>query len=100
MSTLTTPFAKRQALRAILLAYPGGTNMAQCRRVRAALSEGNLTTFEAMRYLDVYDPRARVMQLRRSGDQIDTHWQVIHTESGDRHRVGLYVLRPSTDPQP
>ena len=47
-----------------------------------------------MRYLDVYDPRARVMQLRNAGERIDTHWRRIPTESGHMHRVGLYVLGP------
>jgi len=100
MSTFTTPSEKRHALRAIRLMFPGTSNRAQCARIREALSQFNLTTFDAMRHLDCYDPRARVMQLRRQGEPIDTHWQVIHTESGDRHRVGLYVLRPGTDPQP
>lgn len=95
---LRTPSDKRHALAAIRRAYPGNTTVAQCERIRAALSRFNITTFEAMRYLDCYDPRARVMQLRRSGEAIDTHWQAIVTESGDRHRVGMYVLAP-TDPQ-
>ena len=46
-----------------------------------------------MRYLDVYDPRARVMQLRNRGETIDTHWQTVITEAGARHRVGRYTLR-------
>jgi hypothetical protein len=32
------------------------------------------------------------MQLRNDGVPIDTHWQTIVTESGDRHRVGLYAM--------
>lgn len=99
MSTFATPSEKRHALRAIRLMFPGTSNRAQCARIRAALSQFSVTTFELMRFADVYDPRARVMQLRAQGERIDTHWQVIHTESGDRHRVGLYVLRPSADPQ-
>ena len=45
-----------------------------------------------MRHLDVYDPRARVMQLRKDGNSITTTWTRIPTESGHLHRVGLYVL--------
>ena len=45
-----------------------------------------------MRYLDCYDPRARVMQLRNAGEPIVTHWRTVTTESCDRHRVGLYAL--------
>ena len=45
-----------------------------------------------MRYLDVYHCPARVLQLRKRGYKIVTHWQTIITESGEKHRVGLYVL--------
>lgn len=91
-TTTTTPDDKRRALAAILAAHPGNTSKVQCARIRAALSCFNLTTFEAMRYLDVYCPRARVARLRKDGHRIDTHWTRIHTETGHPHRVGLYVL--------
>jgi len=89
---ISTPDDKRQALAEILAAYPGNTCAVQCARIRAALSRFNLTTFEAMRHLDVYDPRARVLQLRQAGESITTTWGRITTESGDLHRVGVYVL--------
>ena len=88
----TTPDGKREALTAILAAHPGNTCEVQCARIRAALSRFSLTTYEAMRHLDVYDPRARVMQLRKDGSSITTTWTRIPTESGHLHRVGLYVL--------
>lgn len=88
----TTPDYKREALAYILAAHPGNSCAIQCARIRAALSRFSLTTFEAMRHLDVYDPRARVMQLRNDGERITTIWTRITTESGDPHRVGLYVL--------
>ena len=83
---------KREALASILAAHPGNTCKVQCARIRAALSRFSLTTYEAMRHLDVYDPRARVMQLRKDGNSITTTWTRIPTESGHLHRVGLYVL--------
>ena len=89
---MMTPDDKREALAEILAAHPGNSCTVQCVRIRAALSRFNLTTFEAMRHLDIYDPRARVMQLRNGGERIDTHWQKIATESGHLHRVGVYVL--------
>ena len=89
------PADKHQALAAILKAHPGGTCREQCDRIRAALSRFSITTFEAMRYLDVYDPRARVARLRKAGERIDTHWVSIHTETGHLHRVGQYVLGAS-----
>lgn len=86
------PDDKRKALAEILAAYPGNTCAVQCARIRAALSRFNLTTYEAMRLLDVYDPRARVLQLRKAGESIKTTWGQITTESGHLHRVGVYVL--------
>ena len=53
---------------------------------------GHVTTFEASRYLDLYDPRARKMDLVNEGHQILMAWRVTETESGERHRVGLYSL--------
>ena len=84
MSTVPTPPAddKREALASILKAHPGNSCAAQCARIRAALSRFNLSTFEAMRHLDVYDPRARVLQLRKAGERIETHRTSIVTEAG------------------
>lgn len=91
--SLHTPRYKQAALLAIRRSIPGNATQVQCERVRAALAQFSITTFEAMRYLDIYDPRARVMQLRNSGLAIDTHWRTIETESGTKHRVGLYALK-------
>lgn len=71
----------------------GSDSDSQCRRLQAALERFPITTFEAMRFLDVYHVPARVLQLRKRGHDIVTHWKVIQTEAGEAHRVGLYVLR-------
>ena len=84
-----TSDGKRKALAEILAAHPSNSCAVQCVRIRAALSRFSLTTFEDMRHLDVYDPRARVLQLRNAGESITTR---ITTESGHLHRVGVYVL--------
>ena len=89
---MTTSDDKRKALAEILSAHHGNTCAAQCARIRAALSRFRLTTYEAMRHLDVYDPRARVLQLRNSGESITNTRSRITTESGHWHRVGVYVL--------
>ena len=86
---------KIEALHLVRDRHPGVSSAVQCTRIRMALSQFSLTTFEAMRYLDVYDPRARVMQLRNAGEAIDTHWQNVVTEAGESHRVGVYTLRPN-----
>ena len=87
----TSP-AKRGALAWILATLPGTSCPTQCERIREALAQFPITTFEAMRYLDCYDPRARVMQRRNAGEPSVTPWRPGTPESGDRHRVGLYAL--------
>ena len=87
---------KIEALHLVRDLHPGVSSAVQCARIRTALSRFSITTFEAMRHLDVYDPRARVMQLRNQGEAIDTHWQTVITEAGERHRVGRYTLRMNT----
>lgn len=71
----------------------GTDSRSQCMRLQLALERFAITTFEAMRFLDVYHVPARVLQLRKRGYDIVTHWSTVETESGDTHRVGLYVLR-------
>jgi hypothetical protein len=83
---------KKAALEAIRAESKGTASKAQADRLLEALRRFGVTTFEAMRYLDVYHCPARVLQLRKRGYKIVTHWQTIITESGEKHRVGLYVL--------
>lgn len=73
--------------------HTGNSGAAQCARLLERLRKGPLTTCEAQRKLDVYDPPARVHQLRSHGHLIDTVWTHDETEAGISHRVGLYVLR-------
>jgi Helix-turn-helix domain len=88
----TTP-SKLAALESIRLSNQGNTSIVQCRRCELALLQFPITTFEASRYLDVYHPPARILQLRRRGLKILTLWKSVLTEAGVRHRVGLYVLK-------
>jgi hypothetical protein len=83
---------KKAALKKIRSDFKGTASHSQRARLLEALSRYAVTTFEAMRYLDVYHCPARILQLRKQGYQITTHWQTVETESGDKHRVGLYVL--------
>ena len=83
---------KKAALEAIRAEFKGTSTDTQCARLLAALARYTVTTFEAMRFLDVYHCPARILQLRKGGHRIITHWQTIATEAGDKHRVGLYVL--------
>jgi len=72
--------------------HTGNSAAAQCSRLLQRLRQGPLTTTEAQRKLDVYDPPARVFQLRAQGHRIDTVWTRDETEAGVTHRVGQYVL--------
>ena len=83
---------KKAALEATRAESKGTACKAQADRLLEALRRFAVTTFEAMRYLDVYHCPARVLQLRKRCNKIVTHWQTVITESGDKHRVSLYVL--------
>ena len=83
---MTTPDDKRKALASILAAHPGNSCAVQCARIRAALSQFSLTTFEAMRQLDMYDPRAPAAASQ--------FWRVHHDGLEPvRQRVGLPAPR-------
>lgn len=79
-------------LEALAKSHAGADNKSQCARLREALSRYSLTSFEAMRYLDIYHVPARIFQLRNGGDEILTAWATVETEQGQTHRVGLYSL--------
>ncbi|MGC4062955.1 MAG: helix-turn-helix domain-containing protein [Aquabacterium sp.] len=84
---------RRVALKAILKALPGQDSSTGRQRILMAIqSLGHCTTFEASRLLDVYDPRARKMELVRAGHPILTSWRHVRTEAGFKHRIGVYSL--------
>jgi Helix-turn-helix domain len=96
MNNTTTPTEKEAALKALRDELKGSDSKTQCQRLLEALRRFPVTTFEAMRLLDVYHVPARVLQLRKAGHSIVTLWQTITTEAGVTHRVGLYVLMPKS----
>lgn len=96
--TITSP-EKQADLRSIKAMFTGSSAGAQCERLLTGLARYKITTYEAMRYLDVYHCPARVLQLRKRGYKITTYWETVITESGDKHNVGCYVL-DSTGGQP
>lgn len=80
-------------LAAILADMPGTDAFTQRLRMLTAIQKlGSVTTFEGSRYLDCYDPRARVHELRQGGHRIKTVMRAEQTESGAVHRVGVYLL--------
>lgn len=84
--------SKLADLETIRRQFPGNDCPAQRQRFLEAMGRYPITTVEASRYLDVYYPPARVMELRNEGHAIKTHWATVVTESGQKHRVGLYAL--------
>jgi hypothetical protein len=80
-------------LAAILAAMPGNDTYTQRQRMLTAIQNlGSVTTFEGSRFLDCYDPRARIHELRREGSRIKTIMRAEQTESGVIHRVGVYLM--------
>lgn len=79
-------------LQSLAKSNAGADSKSQCARLREALSRYPLTSFEAMRYLDIYHVPARILQLRKAGENILTSWATVETELGEAHRVGQYTL--------
>ncbi len=91
---LNTPPERITLLNAIRDAYPGTTSEPQRARMLEAMRQtGHITTFEAMRYLDVFDPRPRKLELVQAGHDVILTWRRAPTESGELHRVGVYLLK-------
>lgn len=64
---------------------------AQRQRILERLQHGPLTTTEARAELDIMHPGGRVLELRKKGHNIVTHWETVDTGKA-RHRVASYVL--------
>ena len=95
------PSDERAAVLADLLrVMPGNGSEIQRHRILTTMQRlGSVTSFEAARFLDCYDPRARVHELRLAGHRIKTVSQAMPTDSGVMRYVGVYVLeRPATYP--
>ncbi|WP_233261096.1 helix-turn-helix domain-containing protein [Limnohabitans sp. WS1] len=94
MPDFQTPPAKRRFLQGLARSMSGNAGTTQAARLLEALKHGPITTNECRRFLDVFDPAARVRDLRHKlgRDAIETHWQGSVTEQGVTHKVGLYCL--------
>jgi hypothetical protein len=69
------------------------SSKAQRQRILNQLrKQGTLTTLEAIQQLDVPHPAGRIMELRRMDFDIGTIWTKEFSESGELHRVAMYVL--------
>ncbi|MFZ5483695.1 MAG: helix-turn-helix domain-containing protein [Pseudomonadota bacterium] len=76
----------------ILAEQPGNSARNQRARILAALhANGFLTSLECSRCLGIVHPPKRVHELRQMGIRIATQWSHEPSETGELHRVGLYV---------
>lgn len=92
MDEMMPSCSKVEALIALRKQFTGVDAVSQCRLLLEALRLFTITTFEASRYLDIYDPRRRIKDLRERGHEIDTLKFVTETEAGVKHRIGRYLL--------
>lgn len=85
---------KRDHYAMLLKRFPGNHSGAQTVRLCHALKTAPVTSYEARKFLDVYDVPARVLELRAHGYQIETLRVAQETDAGVLHRrIGLYVLQ-------
>jgi hypothetical protein len=77
--------------RRIVANWPQNTAIHQRARLLETMrTRSAVTTLEAIRFLDIIDPRARVSELRKQGYCIHTSWVIQRSESGGLHCVGSY----------
>ncbi|WP_186189883.1 helix-turn-helix domain-containing protein [Burkholderia gladioli] len=77
----------------IIANWPENTAAHQRARLLEAINmRGGVTTLEAVRFLDIVDPRPRIVELRKEGYRIATLWSLQPSECGRMHRVGRYAL--------
>lgn len=76
----------------IQAAHSGNSTSAQRARLLAHLKAAPLDTLEARKLLDILMPAARICELRKQGNRIDTVRVMRPTDEGKLHSVALYVL--------
>ncbi len=84
----------QQQLAAILHCIVGNDSYAQRARLMEDMRKtGHITPHEAMRILDVYDPRSRIHELYyKHGAAITTATLIEQTEAGVSHKIGVHFL--------
>lgn len=93
MERPTLSEALAESLAGIAAKHKGGSAQNQRDRIMETLmTVGAVSTIEIRKHLDVLAPAPRILELRRIGKRIATHWVRQATDCGKVHRVGLYVL--------
>ncbi|HBD7079172.1 TPA: helix-turn-helix domain-containing protein [Legionella pneumophila] len=73
--------------------YSNSSSSQRARILKHFESCPRLSTVEARETYGVLHPCGRIMELRKKGYLIDTHWTVAPDSNGVLHRVGLYVFK-------
>lgn len=84
---------KEAALVQLSIDFMGNSAKTQCLRLLNALQLFKINSYEASRFLNIYHPPARILELRKQAHRIDTVWETVEAENGILHRVACYVLR-------
>ncbi|MHB8988353.1 MAG: helix-turn-helix domain-containing protein [Desulfobulbia bacterium] len=92
MTTKESPFSGEGSGAAQQRPRHPNTAEAQRQRILDHLSMQSLNTIESREQLDVLHPAARIMELRKRGYNIETHWVTEPTGCGRLHRVAKYIL--------
>jgi hypothetical protein len=76
---------------------PQASSESQRKAILAWLREhGTLTTIQARDELGIMHPGGRVLELRKRGYKIVTHWTITIDKAGTKHREAKYVLFTDT----
>lgn len=72
--------------------FDSSTN--QCKRLLQWFEEisPRITVGEAREKLFLMSPPARILDLRRRGYKIETHWFIEYDAIGNKHKNGIYVF--------
>jgi hypothetical protein len=73
--------------------YGNSASSQRARLLKFFESIPRISTMEAREVLGILHPGGRIMELRRKGYRIDTHWIKEPDSNGVAHRVGLYVYQ-------
>lgn len=73
--------------------YGNSASSQRARLLKFFQSTPRISTMEAREVLGILHPGGRIMELRKKGYRIDTHWIEESDANGVNHRVGLYVYQ-------
>lgn len=73
--------------------YSNSIKSQQERILKIFRKNSSLSTIQARNEYGILHPGGRVLELRKKGHKIDTHWISETDTNGVNHRVGLYVYK-------